>query len=110
MREEAMHQGSSGVLRDQLVGRIEALQHGCGRLTVRSLCEQLDELRGFARHNGFLAVEGLAGLLESVVAYNGHRQVALTYLSLMRDAALGDSMGQQGAQVYMAAAALRGCR
>lgn len=105
-----MYQGSPGILRDQLLGRIEAIEGSCGVLTAGTLCEQLDELRGFARHNGFLAVESLASLLESVIAYNGHRQVALTYLTLMRDAAQGDSIGVQGAQVYMAAAALRGCR
>jgi len=55
-------------------------------------------------------VERLASLLESVVAFNGHRQVALTYLSLMRDAAQGDPAHRDSAQVYMAAAALRGCR
>lgn len=110
MREEAMRHGSPGILREQLLGRIDTLQSTCGKLTARSLCEQLDELRGFARHNGFLAVEGLAGLLESVIAYNGHRQIALTYLALMRDAAQNETNGARGAQVYMAAAALRGCR
>ena len=53
-------------------------------------------------------MEGLASLLESVVAYNGHRQVALTYLSLMRDAA--HHRGPDSARVFLAAAALRGCR
>lgn len=105
-----MYQGSTGILRNQLLGRIEAIEGACGALTARKLCDQLDELRGFARHNGFIAVEGLASLFESVIAYNGHRQIALTYLALMRDAAQDDSFDLNGAQVYMAAAALRGCR
>ena len=98
------------IVRGQLLGRIEALQVANTTLTRRALCEQLDDIRGFARSHGFDAVEGLASLLESVVAFNGHRQIALTYLSLMRDAAEGDPARRDSAQVYMAAAALRGCR
>jgi len=105
-----MQQGSAGIIRDQLLGRIVALEGKCSSLSLMSLCEQLDDLRGFARRHGFAAVEGLASLLESVVAYNGHRQIALTYFSLMRDAAHDDSIGPQGTRVYLAAAALRGCR
>jgi hypothetical protein len=97
------------ILQGQLLRRIEALQQDCARLTLARLCDRLDELRGFARHNGFDAVEGLASLLESVVAYNGHRQVALTYLSLMRDAADHHPV-PDSARVFLAAAALRGCR
>lgn len=98
------------LVRGQLLGRIEALQATTATVTRRALCEQLDEIRGFARRHGFDAVERLASLLESVVAFNGHRQVALTYLALMRDAAQGDPAERDGAQVYLAAAALRGCR
>jgi len=98
------------IVRGQLLGRIEALQAATGTLTRRALCEQLDDIRGFARSHRFDAVERLASLLESVVAFNGHRQVALTYLALMRDAAQGDPAQRDSAQVYMAAAALRGCR
>ena len=105
-----MYQGSEQLVRDQLLGRITTLESSCASLSLLSLCERLDDLRKFARRHDFLAVEGLASLLESVVAYNGHRQVALTYLSLMRDAAEGDSNGTHAARVYMAAASLRGCR
>ncbi|MBU0555034.1 MAG: hypothetical protein KKD64_07100 [Alphaproteobacteria bacterium] len=105
-----MYQGPERLVRDQMLGRIEALEGACASLSLFSLCERLDDLRTFARRHDFSAVEGLASLLESVVAYNGHRQVAQTYLSLMRDAAQGDSAGPQAARVYMAAAALRGCR
>ena len=105
-----MRHDAAVIVQGQLIGRIEALQEACASLSRLRLCEQLDDLRGFARHNGFEAVEGLASLLESVVAYNGHRQVALTYFSLMRDAAQGDHRNPDSARVFLAAAALRGCR
>lgn len=98
------------IVRGQLLGRIEALQAASTTLSRGALCEQLDDIRGFARRYGFDAVEGLASLLESVVAFNGHRQVALTYLSLMREAAEGDPASGESARVYLAAAVLRGCR
>ena len=104
-----MRQDSALIVRSQLLGRIEGLQQAYATLTLAMLCDQLDDLRGFARSNGFDAVEGLASMLESVVAYNGHRQVALTYLSLMRDAA-DHHPGPDSARVFLAAAALRGCR
>ena len=44
-------------------------------------------------------------MLESVVAYNGHRQIAFNYLGLMRDAAHCMEMGPQVASAYLAAAA-----
>lgn len=98
------------MVRGQLLGRIDALQEASATQSVARLCEQLEDLRGFARHHDFSAVEGLASLLESVVAFNGHRQVALTYLSLMRDAAQSDPGCADSPRVYLAAAALRGCR
>lgn len=104
-----MRHDAALIIRSQLLSRIEALQAACGGLSLVMLCEQLDELRSFARRNGFDAVEGLASLLESVVAYNGHRQIALTYLALMLDAAQGEAP-PESARVYLAAAALRGCR
>lgn len=104
-----MRHDAALIIRSQLLSRIEALQQTCTTLSLVKLCDQLEDLRGFARRNGFDAVEGLASLLESVVAYNGHRQVALTYFELMRDAA-GDAGGPDSARVYLAAAALRGCR
>lgn len=105
-----MRHDTASIVRSQLLGRIEALQEASTTLSLVMLCDQLDDIRGFARRYGFEAVEGLASLLESVVAFNGHRQVALTYLSLMRDAAQGDSASPDSARVYLAAAALRGCR
>jgi hypothetical protein len=105
-----MRHDAASIVRSQLLGRIETLQEASATLSLAMLCDQLDDIRGFARRYGFEAVEGLASLLESVVAFNGHRQIALTYLSLMRDAAQSDSASPDSARVYLAAAALRGCR
>jgi hypothetical protein len=105
-----MRHDAALIIQSQLLSRIEALQDRCTGLSLATLCEQLDDLRSFARRNGFEAVERLASLLESVVAYNGHRQIALTYLALMRDAAQGGVVPPESARVYLAAAALRGCR
>lgn len=98
------------VVRSDLLKRIESLQQDCALLTLARLCEQLDEIRAIARRYGIDPIERLASLLGSVVAYNGHRQVALTYLSLMHDAAEGDSVDPHSSDVFLAAAALRGCR
>jgi len=105
-----MRGDSARFVRGQLIGRIERLQAQAASLSCATLCDQLDDLRRFSRHHGYDAVEGLASMLESVVAYNGHRQVALTYFALMRDAAAADSPPPESARVYLAAAALRGCR
>lgn len=104
--------GESGPLvRGQLISRIEALQSGCATLSSAAICDRIDDLRCFSRRHGYDAVEGLASMLESVIAYNGHRQVALTYFALMREAAAADDPPPaESARVYMAAAALRGCR
>lgn len=110
IEEGRMRHDAAMIIQGQLLGHIEALQQACTGLSLPMLCERVDEIRGFAQHNGFDAVEGLASMLESVVAYNGHRQVALTYLSLMREAAQGKSAGPESARVFLAAAALRGCR
>lgn len=104
-----MRQNAVLLIQSQILGRIEALRDMCTSVPVATLCEQLDDLRALARRHGFDAVERLASMLESVVAYNGHRQVALTYLELMRDAATGVASADS-ARVYLAAAALRGCR
>jgi hypothetical protein len=97
------------VIRGDLLNRIDGLHRDCGSITLGGLCDQLDEIRGLSRQHGFDAIERLASLLASVIAYNGHRQVALTYLSLMRDAAEVQA-DTTDSRVFLAAAALRGCR
>jgi hypothetical protein len=98
------------VVRGDLLNRIDGLHRECGTINLGPLCSQLDEIRGLARNHGFDAIERLASLLSSVIAYNGHRQVALTYLSLMRDAAESEAVDPASSNVFLAAAALRGCR
>lgn len=98
------------MVRSDLLNRIELLQRECAVLTLARLCDQLDEIRGIARRYGMEPIERLASLLGSVVAYNGHRQIAITYLSLMHDAAEGESSDPHTVDVFLAAAALRGCR
>lgn len=105
-----MHHDTEWIVRSELLGRIEDLQAACAHLPLVTACERLDAIRGYARRYDFEAVERLASLLESVIACNGHRQVALTYLALMREAAQGEAAGCESARVYLAAAALRGCR
>jgi hypothetical protein len=105
-----MKHDASLVIRGDMLRRIESLHHDCGSLALEPLCDRLDEIRAFARRGGFDAVERLASLLASTVAYNGHRQVALTYLGLMRDAAEGESADPGASTIFLAAAALRGCR
>jgi len=97
-------------VRGDLLGRIERLQRDCAVLSLARLCEQLDDIRSLARRYDLHAVERLASLLGSVVAFNGHRQVALTYLALMHDAAEGERLDPADTHVFLAAAALRGCR
>jgi hypothetical protein len=98
------------VVRSDLLKRIETLQRDCAILTLAKLCEQLDEIRSIARRYSLEPIERLASLLGSVVAFNGHRQVALTYLSLMHDAAETDTADSHTSDVFLAVAALRGCR
>lgn len=98
------------MVRSDLLNRIELLQRDCAILSLAKLCDQLDEIRGIAHRYGMEPIERLASLLGSVIAYNGHRQVALTYLSLMHDAAEGESVDPHASSVFLAAAALRGCR
>ena len=98
------------MVRSDLLNRIELLQRDCAILTLAKLCDQLEDIRSLAHRYGMEPIERLASLLSSVVVYNGHRQVALTYLSLMHDAAEGESVDPETSHVFLAAAALRGCR
>jgi hypothetical protein len=98
------------VIRSDLMQRIDALQGNCARMTCTEMCEALDSIRRISGQYQFEAIERLASLLSSVIAYNGHRQVALNYLNLMRDAAQSIALDTQATQIFLAAAAVRGCR
>lgn len=97
-------------VRGDMLTRIEALLECGAEMGLEQLCDQLEAIRSIARIYGFDSVERLASLLESVIAYHGHRQVAATYLDLMREAARGNPADHRAAHVFLAAAALRGCR
>jgi hypothetical protein len=97
-------------IRSTLVQRIEALMRTVSDMHVVALSEELDEIRSFASIHRLHPVERLASLLGSVIAYNGHKQVAYNYLDLMRDAARCADDGPDVASAYLAAASLRGCR
>lgn len=98
------------IVRSDLLNRIEDLAEHSAQLAAATFCDQLDAIRAIARMHRLDAVERLASLLTSVQAFHGHRQIAQTYLDLMRDAALADMPGENTAHVYLAMAALRGAR
>ncbi len=98
------------MVRSDLLNRIELLERDCAILTLHRLCAQLAEIRGIARRYGMEPIERLASLLGSVVAFNDRRQIAITYLARMHDAAEGEMPDHHATDVVLAAAALRGCR
>lgn len=102
MRHDAML-----MVRTDLVNRIETLATGLSRHNLASLSAEVDRIRRTARLHDLDSLERLASLLESSIAYHGHRAVALTYLELMRDAALCEEHGPDVAVAFLAAAALR---
>jgi hypothetical protein len=97
-------------IRNDLVHRIDDLQCNCARMNGTEMCEALGDIRRIAGRHQLDAIERLASLLSSVIAYNGHRQVALNYLNLMRDAAQAIALDTHATQIFLAAAAVRGCR
>lgn len=105
-----MHQDGTRLVRAMLANRIEALLRGCAEMRLSVLCTELDEIRTIASSHRLAPVERLASMLGSVIAYNGHRQVAYNYLGLMRDAVNCADDGPDVASAYLAAASLRGCR
>ena len=98
------------IARTEIFDLIEAVINGCAQMPTDSLCEQVNAIRILAGRHQLDAVERLASLLISVVAYNGHRQVAQGYLSLMRDAAQCLARDPSVTAIYLAAAASRGVR
>lgn len=96
-------------IRDEIAGRIGALAHALPHCALTQLVNGVDEIRCFARDNGFAAVESLASRLESTIACGGHRAAVLTYLDAMSDAA-DDNIGPIPAAVqeaWLASVALR---
>lgn len=95
------------IVRADLVRRIDAIACATGQLTLAALCEQVDAIRRTARAHSLDAVERLASLLESAVAYHGHGPIIHSYLDLMRDAAECPEQGPDACATYTAALSLR---
>jgi hypothetical protein len=102
-----MPQDALGIVRSDLVQRIDAITASRGRISLPALCDQVDGIRRTARIHALDALEGLASLLETVIAYNGHGPVILSYLDLMRDAARSDSQSPDVSSRYAAALSVR---
>lgn len=95
------------IVRADLVRRIDAIADATGRIALAPLCEQVDAIRRMARAHSLDAVERLASLLESAVAYHGHGPIIHSYLDLMRDAAECPEQGSDACATYSAALSLR---
>lgn len=95
------------VIRSDLIRRIDGIAASASRMTLATLCEQIDAIRRIARQHGLDAVEGMASLIETATAYHGHGPVILSYLDLMRDAAASDVQDCAARTAYTAAAAVR---
>lgn len=95
------------MVRSDLIRRIDAIAAAAGKISLASLCEQVDAIRRIARQHSLDAVEGLASMLETATAYHGHGPVILSYLDLMRDAAHAEHQDAQVRATYTAAMSLR---
>lgn len=83
-----MRQDATLVIRADILRRIDALAAQRGHLTVPRIHDEVDQIRHIARSFHFDAVEGLADTLQSVISVNGHGPTVLSYLDLMRQAAI----------------------
>lgn len=95
------------IVRSDLARRIDAIAAASGHIRLSTLCEQVDAIRRIARIHALDAVESLASLLESAIAYHGHGPIILSYLDLMRDAAESEAQGPEVSAIYGAALSLR---
>ena len=83
-----MRQDATLVIRADILRRIDALAAQRGHLSVPRIHDEVDQIRHIARSFHFDAVEGLADTLQSVLSVNGHGPTVLSYLDLMREAAV----------------------
>lgn len=74
-------------IRDEIAARIGALASAVPHCALNQLVGGVDDIRRFARDNGFAMVECLASRLESTLARGDYRAAMLTYLDAMSDAA-----------------------
>lgn len=80
-------------IRSDLITRIDAIAGAAGRIGLTALWEQIDTIRRLARQHRLDRVEGLAGMLETATAYDGHGPIILSYLDRMREAVDMDEGG-----------------
>lgn len=83
-----MRQDATLVIRADILRRIDALAAQRGHLSVPRIHDEVDQIRHIARSFHFDTVEGLADTLQSVISVNGHGPTVLSYLDLMREAAV----------------------
>ncbi|WP_336968060.1 hypothetical protein [Sphingobium aromaticiconvertens] len=83
-----MRQDATLVIRADILRRIDALAAQRGHLSASRIHDEVDQIRHIARSFHFDAVEGLADTLQSVISVNGHGPTVLSYLDLMREAAV----------------------
>lgn len=102
-----MPQDAMIIVRSDLTRRIDGIAAASGHISLASLCEQVDAIRRIARIHALDAVERLASLMETAIAYHGHGPVILSYLDLMRDAAESEAQGPEVCATYTAALSLR---
>lgn len=102
MQREAMQ-----IVRADLVKRIDGIAMSAGQIALGPLCDQLDTIRRIAHLHDLDAVERLASLIETAVAYHGHGSIILSYLDLMRDAAESGARGNEASTAYAAALSVR---
>lgn len=102
-----MPQDAMIIVRSDLTRRIDGIAAASGHISLSALCEQVDAIRRIARVHALDAVERLASLMETAIAYHGHGPVILSYLDLMRDAAESEAQGPEVCTAYSAALSLR---
>ena len=95
------------VIRADVVNRIDAIAAQRGHIRLSTMCEEVDHIRHVARSYGMEPLERLASMLESALALDGHGPIVLSYLDMMRDAAVCDDARPQASTAYMAAMSLR---
>lgn len=85
-----MRQDSRGIVRTDLIRRVDGLAGQRGHLSVPRIHDEVDQIRHIARAFHFDSVESLAGTLQSALSLHGLGLVVLSYLDLMRDALVAD--------------------
>jgi HPt (histidine-containing phosphotransfer) domain-containing protein len=84
--EKPMPLDAVPIIRSDLIHRIDGIAAAAGRISLATLCEQIDAIRRLAQRHRLDTVENLAGMLETATSYHGHGHIVLSYLDRMREA------------------------